>query len=249
MTHLYLQNNSIKEISGLQPCTLMLRFLVLRNNRIEQVSGIAECANLELLDLSGNRVIALDLDAFPQSIEYLHIKDNPCADAPDARLRAVFAIKSLVEIDDCRVTRIERMLARQTFGGIEEMTFDQHRGANGNDDSDNGDDEDEDGDENEQEDVEDNRELNEHRIQGEAPGNTSTEIANNERIRGGLSTKADVYDTALSSILERSRQRQSEASSFAAHPLILDDADQADKYDRLSAMIPPRAGSPVYVKR
>ena len=58
------------------------------------------------------------VEEYPASIEYLVMHENPCSNAPDFRLRVAFYLPEIEEINELRVTKLERRLSKATFGNM-----------------------------------------------------------------------------------------------------------------------------------
>ncbi|KAL5035585.1 Leucine-rich repeat-containing protein 46 [Batrachochytrium dendrobatidis] len=200
MTHLYLSRNMLDSIPNLDFCQNTIRFLILSHNRLKTVQGIQQCTALELLDLSDNQIIIFDKDAYPKSIEYLMMQNNPCAESPDFRLRVANSITSIREINQSRVGCIERRLAKHTFGGIEDILVASSNTTdlNGMDSESYSDESDDDSNE---------RVLPRIDTQTNSIQSKSLTHIGVDKEPDSASTQ---YESVISEILDRSRQRQSE---------------------------------------
>ncbi|KAJ3023289.1 hypothetical protein HKX48_003740 [Thoreauomyces humboldtii] len=116
VTHLYLQHNRIAQVEGLAHLP-NLRFLALSNNRIATLDGFDSCPSLRLLDLSHNEIDKLDAEyQLPPELRYILLSHNPCAGLPGYRLDLVSRVPGLAEIDEAKITRTEREMARTLMG-------------------------------------------------------------------------------------------------------------------------------------
>ncbi|KAI8618537.1 hypothetical protein BC830DRAFT_933806 [Chytriomyces sp. MP71] len=126
ITHLQLQHNhlsSLAPLAGLHK----LRILSVAANELTSIDGLSNLLNLRYLDASENRMADFNAGWFPASLESLDLSANPCATAPDHRLRIIYACKYLAVLDTQDVTREELRLARMSLGNDEERlaAFDQ----------------------------------------------------------------------------------------------------------------------------
>ncbi|KAJ3206528.1 hypothetical protein HDU67_008109 [Dinochytrium kinnereticum] len=115
ITHLYLQHNLISVIENLSDL-INLRFLTLADNKICQVSGLKSLKSLKFLDLARNLIVDVNPIELPTSLQYVIFSENPACLSPDYRLKLVSGLPCMYELDEVKVTKTERSLARTVFG-------------------------------------------------------------------------------------------------------------------------------------
>lgn len=80
VTHLYLQNNLIKQIENLEFIN-KLKFLCLSHNQIKTIENLHMLNNLKLLDLSYNLIENInDMKELPKNLVALDLSENPYAE-------------------------------------------------------------------------------------------------------------------------------------------------------------------------
>ncbi|KAJ3074145.1 hypothetical protein HDU98_011994 [Podochytrium sp. JEL0797] len=119
ITHLHLQHNSISCLAPLAELA-QLRILCVAGNLLSRVTGLETLRELKLLDVSGNLISEIDIEQFPASLENVSMQDNPCATAPDYRLKLIYGLKNLAVLDEVDVSREEMRLANMSLGTDEE---------------------------------------------------------------------------------------------------------------------------------
>jgi hypothetical protein len=100
-----------------------LVFLTLAHNKLTSINGFKSLQNLILLDLEGNLIsedafkekkeneITEASERFPQSLQYLVLRDNPICQNPEYRLIIVGEAPDIYELDEKSVTNLERRIA------------------------------------------------------------------------------------------------------------------------------------------
>lgn len=100
-----------------------LVFLTLAHNKLTSIRGFNGLENLVLLDLEGNLIsedafkeeeeyeITSAHERFPQSLQYLVLRDNPICQNPEYRLIVVGGAPDIDELDEKAVTNLERRIA------------------------------------------------------------------------------------------------------------------------------------------
>jgi len=112
LVDLYLQHNAIEVVENLDDLGKTLEFLSLGGNRIADVgTGLKRLRKLRLLDLSHNRLEALDAYALPHALRVLDLRGNPCTGAEGLRVELINSLPALVELDGVRVTADARLAA------------------------------------------------------------------------------------------------------------------------------------------
>ncbi|XP_066524596.1 LOW QUALITY PROTEIN: leucine-rich repeat and guanylate kinase domain-containing protein [Hoplias malabaricus] len=134
LTHLSVAHNKISRISGLTG--LPLKHLCLRGNLIKKIENLHSLRNLQVLDLSSNRIhslsglqnlhflgsVNLESNMISEVKEATHVHDlsllrelnlkrNPVKDQPDYRLAMIFLLHRLTLLDEQSVTTEEKVSA------------------------------------------------------------------------------------------------------------------------------------------
>ncbi|KAJ3193458.1 hypothetical protein HK101_004811 [Irineochytrium annulatum] len=127
--------NEIRLIENLTPL-VNLRILTLADNQITTLNdaNLASLTKLKLLDLSRNQIEKIEPGQLPSTLQHLLLISNPCSHAPDHRLRLTLSLPDLRELDEVKVTREERRLARMTMGDMDERLGEIDMGRDGDDD-------------------------------------------------------------------------------------------------------------------
>ncbi|KAH6587603.1 hypothetical protein BASA50_011207 [Batrachochytrium salamandrivorans] len=208
LTHLYLHNNMLKNIPNVSSYESTLRFLILSKNKLVEITGIRECTQLELLDISDNLIESFDRDAYPISVMYFMMQGNPCASAPDFRLRVIDSIREIREIDQERVTSTERRISRQVFSGIDHLLQESTSEDLLSDTSDTDDDSTSNDSTNDNTGYVRTEKAGHENLDSKCQDYTYSVESNND-----LDFQPSLYDAALLRIMDRSRQRQSKMDS------------------------------------
>ena len=75
LTHIYLSNNRIVDISTLSNCS-SLKYLDLASNKIVDISALSNCFSLEYLFLDNNKILDVSALYNCSSITYLYLNNN-----------------------------------------------------------------------------------------------------------------------------------------------------------------------------
>ncbi|XP_050300021.1 dynein axonemal assembly factor 11 [Anthonomus grandis grandis] len=118
---LYLQANQISKIENLNKLK-QLQYLNLAINNVEKVENLERCESLEKLDLTLNFIG--DLESIKSLQANIHLKDlyltgNPCCDYEGYRDYVIAQLPQLESLDIKKITRSERIKARQNLPEIE----------------------------------------------------------------------------------------------------------------------------------
>lgn len=96
-------------------------FLTLAYNKISSINGFQNLKSLQLLDLTGNLITqeAFKQDEFllnqlPFNLQYLILLENPICQNPEYRLIVTATAPFIVELDEKRVTNLERRVAARS---------------------------------------------------------------------------------------------------------------------------------------
>ena len=114
---LYLQNNLIEEMSGLNKLK-ELEYLNLAVNSIAKIAGIKRCESLNKLDMTLNFVDIEDLQESCEEMEWcenlndVYFTGNPCTDWEHYREYVIAKVPQIMRLDGDDVTRSERLTAR-----------------------------------------------------------------------------------------------------------------------------------------
>ncbi|KAH6603012.1 hypothetical protein BASA61_000542 [Batrachochytrium salamandrivorans] len=224
LTHLYLHNNMLKNIPNVSSYESTLRFLILSKNKLVEITGIRECTQLELLDISDNLIESFDRGVIgndqhntcskiiqthiPISVMYFMMQGNPCASAPDFRLRVIDSIREIREIDQERVTSTERRISRQVFSGIDHLLQESTSEDLLSDTSDTDDDSTSNDSTNDNTGYVRTEKAGHENLDSKCQDYTYSVESNND-----LDFQPSLYDAALLRIMDRSRQRQSKMDS------------------------------------
>lgn len=97
---LYLYNNQIEEIRGLEHCT-NLKILWLNQNQIRSISGLERCMYLEELQLHSNQIVNLNgIEAVRGSLSILGLADNLIATFDEIdKLQSMVALSEITFYD------------------------------------------------------------------------------------------------------------------------------------------------------
>ncbi|KAH6560333.1 hypothetical protein BASA62_010500 [Batrachochytrium salamandrivorans] len=205
MTHVRLNGEALESIDGLNYIP-HLTHLYLHN--LVEITGIRECTQLELLDISDNLIESFDRDAYPISVMYFMMQGNPCASAPDFRLRVIDSIREIREIDQERVTSTERRISRQVFSGIDHLLQESTSEDLLSDTSDTDDDSTSNDSTNDNTGYVRTEKAGHENLDSKCQDYTYSVESNND-----LDFQPSLYDAALLRIMDRSRQRQSKMDS------------------------------------
>ena len=114
---LYLQNNLIEEMSGLNKLK-ELEYLNLAVNSIAKIAGIKRCESLNKLDMTLNFVDIEDLQESCEEMEWcenlndVYFTGNPCTDWPNYRQYVIAKVPQIMRLDGDEVSRSERLTAK-----------------------------------------------------------------------------------------------------------------------------------------
>jgi hypothetical protein len=99
-----------------------LRSLILSHNNLTCLTlpDLSVLTNLKILNLSYNLLMDFDPSRCPASLEILYLEGNPWLEREVGyRLKVVWGLKGLAELDEVRISKEERRLAKLSFGGLE----------------------------------------------------------------------------------------------------------------------------------
>ncbi|XP_073794431.1 leucine-rich repeat-containing protein 23 isoform X4 [Danio rerio] len=117
LRHLYLAQNNIKKLEGLEKLERLIT-LHLRHNQLETLDGLsASMKCLEYLNVRGNLISSMralqTLASVGQTLKALVLLDNPIAKTDDYRLYVISQLPHLERVDKDPVTPEEKFEAQK----------------------------------------------------------------------------------------------------------------------------------------
>ena len=111
MSHLRLDRENIEVIENLECFSAKLTHLYLQHNRIKHISGLLCLTKLKFLCLSFNKIEHIDTNELPKSIMIIYFDGNPCVNSQGYPMNLITVLPKLRSIDYEPVTQAQRKRA------------------------------------------------------------------------------------------------------------------------------------------
>jgi hypothetical protein len=114
---LKLRGNNVTQLFGLEHLQHLSR-LDVAENQIISLSQLTQCTNLTHLDVSFNRIEYVRQCEYVQDIPWLtdfHMRGNPCEQKEHYRLRVLFRLPRLAELDGTEASREDKVRCAPSF--------------------------------------------------------------------------------------------------------------------------------------
>ena len=122
-TSLYLQGNNLTRIENISPLASQLVFLALQRNNITRVENLLECSQLQFLDMSHNKIDALEYFELPTTLAIVLFMGNACANQSDYRQEIIARCPDMYEIDNLSVDQVHQNGEERFSEQVEETFF------------------------------------------------------------------------------------------------------------------------------
>eukprot|EP00668_Euglena_longa_P017659 GGOE01022089.1.p1 GENE.GGOE01022089.1~~GGOE01022089.1.p1 ORF type:complete len:486 (-),score=104.03 GGOE01022089.1:136-1593(-) len=110
VTHAYFQHNFIEKIGDAFEFHNKLKVLVLSHNKIATIGGVAHLPNLQLLDMSYNKIQDVPSSSLPTSLQHFNVTGNPLG-IPEEELCLQLAVHlpHLLQLNEIRIDNVMRI--------------------------------------------------------------------------------------------------------------------------------------------